>query len=157
MLSGTPSRTILRPAVGRAAHQLIDRPLIFADPIAVGFVPEASEAAILAAADEHRALHSGLFRAMVALRSRFAEDRLAAAADRGVRQYLMLGAGLETFPWRQPLFARPMRLVLTDHPTTLAWSRARIDERGLAVPENLAFAGVDLEDADFAGELAQAG
>jgi methyltransferase (TIGR00027 family) len=154
MLSA-PSRTILRPAIGRAAHQILDRPLIFADPVAVGLVPEASEAAILAAADEHRALHSGLFRAAVALRARFAEDRLAAAAARGVRQYLMLGAGLETFPWRQPDFARRMHLVLADQPATLAWSRERFAARKLVPPENLTFAAADLDD-DFAGALASA-
>jgi methyltransferase (TIGR00027 family) len=148
---------MLRPAIGRAAHQLLDRPLIFTDPLAVGLVPEASEAAILAAADEHRALHSGLFRAAVALRARFAEDRLAAAAERGVRQYLMLGAGLETFPWRQPDFARRMRLVLADQPASLAWSRERFAARKLVAPENLTFAAVDLEDGGFAGALAEAG
>jgi methyltransferase (TIGR00027 family) len=157
MLSATPSRTILRPAIGRAAHQLFDRPLIFTDPVAVGLVPEATEAAILAAAEEHRALHSGLFRAAVALRARFAEDRLAAAAQRGVRQYLMLGAGLETFPWRQPDFARRMRLVLADQPASLAWSRERFAARKLTAPENLMFAAADLADGGFAGALIQAG
>ena len=156
-MSATPSRTILRPAIGRAAHQLLDRPLIFTDPVAVGLVPEASEAAILAAADEHRALHSGLFRASVALRARFAEDRLAAASARGVRQYLMLGAGLETFPWRQPAFARRMRLLMADQPASLAWSRERFAARKLAAPENLTFVGADLADSGFAGELANAG
>jgi methyltransferase (TIGR00027 family) len=157
MVSGAPSRTILRPAIGRAAHQLLDRPLIFTDTVAVGLVPEASEAAILAAVEEHRALHSGLFRAAVALRARFAEDRLAAAAQRGVRQYLMLGAGLETFPWRQPDFARRMHLVLADQPASLAWSRERFAARRLLAPENLTFAAADLEGGDFAGALAQAG
>jgi methyltransferase (TIGR00027 family) len=157
MRSGTPSRTILRPAIGRAAHQLFDAPLVFRDPIAVGFVPEASEQAILAAAADHRALHSALFRAMVAVRNRFAEDRLAAAVERGIGQYVMLGAGLETFPWRQPDFARGMRLFLADHPATLAWSRDRFRERGLSQPENLAFAAADLEQKGLAADLAQAG
>jgi methyltransferase (TIGR00027 family) len=157
MRSGAPSRTILRPAIGRAAHQLFDTPLIFRDPIAIGFVPEASERAIRAAAEDHAALHSGLFRAMVAVRNRFAEDRLAEAAARHIGQYLMLGAGLETFPWRQPDFAWGMRLFLADHPATLAWSRDRFRERGLSQPENLAFVAVDLEQDGLAAELEEAG
>jgi methyltransferase (TIGR00027 family) len=157
MRSAAPSRTILRPAIGRAAHQLFDAPVIFHDPIAVGLVPETSEQAILAAADDHRALHSALFRAMVAVRSRFAEDRLAEAAARGIGQYVMLGAGLETFPWRQPDFARRMRLLLADHPATLAWSRERFRERRLPEPENLFFAAADLEQDGLVAELAKAG
>jgi methyltransferase (TIGR00027 family) len=157
MLSGTPSRTILRPAIGRAAHQLFDAPLIFRDSIAVGLVPEASEQAILAAADDYRALHSALFRDMVAVRNRFAEDRLAEAAARGLGQYVMLGAGLETFPWRQPDFAHAMRLFLADHPATLAWSRDCFRQRGLSQPENLVFVAGDLEQHGLAADLAQAG
>src|SRR5262245_33074122 len=146
MLPGQPSRTILRPAIGRAAHQLFDTPRIFDDPIAVGLVPEASAEAILSADADHRALSSRLYRALVALRSRFAEDRLAQAAARGVAQYVILGAGLETFPWRQPEFARPLRIFLTDHPASLAWTQDKFRARALAPPPNLTQLPVDLEE-----------
>ena len=52
---------------------------------------------------------------------RFAEDRLAEAATRGVRQYVILGAGLDTFPWRQPDFATTMQIFAADHPASLTW------------------------------------
>jgi len=130
MLPGQPSRTLLVPAVRRAAHQLLDTPLIFNDPIAVGLVPEASEYAIRNALEDHRRSEAMLVRSLFALRSRFAEDRLAAAAARGVRQYVILGAGLDTFPWRQPDFARGLRIFAADHVATLAWTQVRFWERG---------------------------
>src|SRR5262245_40975847 len=123
MLPGQPSQTLLVPTVARAAHQVLDVPLILNDPIAVGLVPEVSREAILEAVEEHRAAPAILFRSLFTLRSRFAEDRLAAAVARGVRQYVMLGAGLETFPWRQPDFAHDLHVFFSDHPSTLTWAR----------------------------------
>src|SRR5262245_46907877 len=110
MLADQPSRTMIHTAMRRAAHQLLDRPRIFEDPVAVGLVPEASEDTVLGAVDEHRAPLPTLLRALFAFRSRFAEDRLAEAANRGVRQYVVVGAGLDTFAWRQPAFAQNMRI-----------------------------------------------
>jgi len=65
---------------------------------------------------------------------------------RGVRQYVIVGAGLDTFPWRQPAFAKSLRIFYVDHPATLAWSTARLRERGLQAPPNLSFVAVDLEN-----------
>src|SRR5215475_12722126 len=157
MLSGQPSRTMLRPAVARAAHQLFDRPLILSDPMVVGLVPEASEQAILAAAEDYRAPAALRHRAMFTLRSRFTEDRLASAAARGVRQYVMLGAGLETFPWRQPEFAREMRIFFSDYPATLSWTKDRFRDRRLAVPSNLTFVPADLKEQRLRERLAEHG
>jgi methyltransferase (TIGR00027 family) len=157
MLPGQPSRTLLVPAVRRAAHQLLDTPLIFNDPIAVGLVPEASEHAIRNALEDHRRSEAMLVRSLFALRSRFAEDRLAAAAARGVRQYVILGAGLDTFPWRQPDFARGLRIFAADHVATLAWTQVRFWERGLPKPANLTFVAVDLEEHHLGERLAEFG
>jgi methyltransferase (TIGR00027 family) len=157
MFSGQPSRTMLRPAVTRAAHQLIDRPLILNDPVVVGLVPEATEQAILTAVETHRRPAALQHRAMFTLRSRFAEDRLASAAARGVRQYVMLGAGLETFPWRQPEFARDMRIFFSDHPATLSWTKDRFRERGLVAPSNLTFVPADLKERRLEQRLADCG
>jgi methyltransferase (TIGR00027 family) len=156
MLSGQPSRTMLRPAVMRAAHQLFDRPLILNDPVVVGLLPETSEQAILAAV-EHRAPAALRRRALFTLRSRFTEDRLASAAARGVRRYVMLGAGLETFPWRQPEFARDMQIFFSDHPATLSWTKDRFRDRGLAAPSNLTFVPADLKERRLGQRLAEYG
>ena len=84
MLPGQPSRTLLPPAIRRAAHQLLDSPLILKDPVAVGLVPEAGADAIRAGLSDHETQKSILLRSLFVLRSRFAEDRLAEAAARGV-------------------------------------------------------------------------
>jgi methyltransferase (TIGR00027 family) len=157
MLPGQPSRTLLSPAVKRAAHQLLDAPHIFDDPIAVGLVREASEQAILATCDDHRRPESTLLRSLFALRSRFAEDRLAEAVARGVRQYVIVGAGLDTFAWRQPEFARGMRIFAVDHVTTLVWTQLRFWERGLPKPANLTFVPADLEEDRLGERLTEFG
>jgi methyltransferase (TIGR00027 family) len=157
MLPGQPSRTLLRSAIRRAAHQLLDDPLILNDPIVVGLVPEASEQAIRDTLNDPHAPEPKLFRCLFALRSRFAEDRLAQAAARGVRQYVMVGAGLDTFPWRQPDFAKDMQIFAADHPASLAWTQGRLRERGLAKPSNLTYVPVDLEDRQLGEQLTACG
>jgi methyltransferase (TIGR00027 family) len=157
MLPDQPSRTLLRTAIRRAAHQIFDAPVIFNDPIAVGLVPEASEQAILATAAYHTAPVPTLLRSLSAMRSRFAEDRLADAVESGACQYVIVGAGLDTFPWRQPTFSQDIRIFYADHPTTLAWTRERIRERGLSMPPNLTFVPVNLEGDDLGRQLGNFG
>ena len=65
-------------------------------------------------------------RTLLAVRSKFTEDRLAQAAMRGVRQYVMFGAGLDTFPWRQPDFAKNMQIFAVDHPGELDLNQSPI-------------------------------
>ena len=157
MLPGQASRTLLRVAIRRAAHQLLDRPLIFNDPVVVRLVPEALERENRDAVEDQGAPDGKLFRLWFATRTRFAEDRLARAAARGVRQYVILGAGLDTFPWRQPDFARSMQIFFTDHPASLVWIRTRLRERGISKPSNLNFVPVDLEEERLATQLAACG
>lgn len=157
MLPGQPSRTLLRSAIRKAAHQLLDKPPIFSDPIVVGLVPEASEQTILATLDDPGAPDSKLFRFLFAIRSRFAEDRLTQAAARGMRQYVMVGAGLDTFPWRQPNFAKEMQIFAADHPASLAWTQERLREHGLSKPSNLTYVPIDLEDQRLDEQLAACG
>ena len=157
MVPGQVSQSMVSVAMRRAAHQLLDRPLIFEDPIAVGLVPEASKIAILEHADEHRSPASTLLRALFAFRSRFAEDRLAQAAARGAGQYVILGAGLDTFPWRQPQFAQPMRIFYADHPATLTWSRKQFRHHRGTAPSNTCFVPVDLEKLELGERLEEYG
>lgn len=157
MLPGQPSRSMVRTAMRRAAHQLLDQPRIFHDPVAVGLVPEASENAILGAVEEHRAPLPTLLRALFAFRSRFAEDRLAQAVLRGVRQYVVVGAGLDTFAWRQPAFARDLRIFYVDHPCSLDWTTAQFRLCGLTPPPNLSFVAADLEAQELDARLYEGG
>lgn len=144
MRPGQPSRTMVNTAVQRAAHQVFDEhPLILVDPIAVGLVPEASEERIRASAIELQSMKVN--RASMALRNRFAEDRLAVAVQRGVRQYVIAAAGLDTFPWRQPAWANKLRIFFADLPHSLSWARAQFCAHDLHKPANTTFVPIDLE------------
>jgi methyltransferase (TIGR00027 family) len=90
-------------------------------------------------------------------RSRFAEDSLALAVARGVRQAVALGAGLDTFALRNPFAARGLRVFEVDHPATQAWKRERLVAAGLAIPSTLTFVPVDLERSGLASALVGAG
>jgi methyltransferase (TIGR00027 family) len=153
MIPGQPSRTMLRTASLRAAHQLLDRPTVFTDPMAVELVSEAVAKPLL----ESLGADQVAVRALLAVRSRFAEDRLASAAARGVAQYVMIGGGLDTFPWRQPPYAAAMHVFLADHPDTLEWTQAHFRGHGLTNPENLTALPVDLEACELGERLCEFG
>jgi methyltransferase (TIGR00027 family) len=157
MNEGQPSQTLLRSAVRRAQHQLMDAPLILHDPIAANFVPEMSDPNLLPGFGKPDDKLATLLRALFAMRSRFAEDRLEEAAARGARQYVMIGAGLETFPWRQPDFARAMQIFSVDHPDSLIWTQRRLRSRSIAKPTNLTPVPVDLERRQLGETLSACG
>ncbi len=94
-------------------------------------------------------------RAFLVARSRFAEDCLAAACARGVRQYCLLGAGLDTFALRNTHTG--LRVFEVDHPATQAWKRGLLERNGIAAPESLHFVPVDFERQELGRELEAAG
>jgi methyltransferase (TIGR00027 family) len=92
-------------------------------------------------------------RAFIAVRSRYAEDSFAGAYARAVRQYVVLGAGLDTFAYRCPF--DDVRVYEVDHPATQAWKRERLDRLGIAVPERVAYVPVDFERETLRDGLAR--
>jgi methyltransferase (TIGR00027 family) len=153
MLQSQPSRTAVGAALHRAAHQLVDRPLVFTDPLAVPIAgPEAVRG--LRDGSDPRLAMSGL-RAFIAARSRLAEDRLAAAHERGVRQYVLLGAGLDTFAYRSELPG--LAVYEVDAPASQHSKRDRLVSAGIPVPPSLTFAAVDFERDTVADGLARTG
>jgi methyltransferase (TIGR00027 family) len=157
MLPGKPSQTLLRSAISRGHHQLFDSPLILNDPVVLTLVPEAKQPDIVAEMGEPSEPFPILLRALMAMRSRFAEDRLAQAAGRGVGQYVIIGAGLDTFPWRQPKFAADLRIFAVDHPVSLSWVQQRLRERRLGRPANLVHVPADLERETLGKQLKACG
>ena len=145
------SRTALRVAARRAAHQILDRPPVFEDPLALAIV--GAEAAAKAASEAS----SPSLRAFMAARSRFAEDELARAVERGVRQYVVLGAGLDTFAYRNPYAAPGLRVFEVDHPATQAWKRGRLLSAGIEIPAQIVFVAVDFERQSLADALPSSG
>jgi len=139
---GQPSFTALTAAAARAAHLIVDgEPAIFADTMAGVMLGERAEE-FLAYHQEH-GTHPVLAgaRAQVTCRSRYAEDHLARAAEGGIGQYVILGAGLDTFAYRS-LLARRVRVFEVDHPATQEWKRrARPSPE---VPGSVTFVPADL-------------
>jgi methyltransferase (TIGR00027 family) len=142
----------------RAAHQLFDgEPKILRDAPIVQMMGPAAVERISAVRDELQAPGSRALRAHIVTRSRFAEDQLAEAVERGVRQYVLLGAGLDTFALRQPEWARELRIVEIDHPASQTAKRELVAVAGLTVPDNVVFAPVDLELVSLRDALADGG
>jgi methyltransferase (TIGR00027 family) len=154
MQEGTFSRTAERVAIRRAAHQLLDHPQVLEDPLALRIIGAAAEGALRSNPKEHHAF-SRAFRAFMAARSRFAEDELACAFAHGVRQYVVLGAGLDTFAYRNPHAG--LRVFEVDHPATQDWKRQQLHAAGIAIPPSLTFVPVDFERQTLAERLAQSG
>jgi methyltransferase (TIGR00027 family) len=144
MIEGRRSATAERVAMRRAAHQLYDQPVIFTDPLALRVLSDECAAQVRQGMnqDSRNPWARGL-RAFIAARSRFAEEELAQAVARGVRQYVVLGAGLDTFACRNPF--SDLQVFEVDFPDTQAWKRARLEHAGIAIPLTLRFASVDFE------------
>jgi len=154
MRAGQPSQTARGAAVHRAAHQALEGGVIFVDPFALKIVDDEARATLDEVAADRSRRPMRLF---VAARSRFSEDALAASVVRGVRQVVVLGAGLDTFSLRNPFADEGVRVFEVDHPATQAWKRERLDQAGLALPVSLTFAPVDFERQSLADGLAKAG
>ncbi len=153
MLPGKPSRTALGAAAHRAVHQVLERGFIFADPLAVRILGVDADAAMRDAENDPSQRRLRLF---IAVRTRFAEDALTAAVDRGVRQLVVLGAGLDTCAYRSA-FGERLRIFEVDHPATQAWKRQRLAETAIPVPPTLTFAPIDFEQETLAEGLAASG
>lgn len=151
METGRASKTALGVAIRRAAHQLADKPPVLDDPIALRLVGEGYPRLM------ERALHpvGRDFRGFMAARSRYAEDRLSEAVARGVTQYVVLGAGLDTFAYRNPFPG--LRVFEVDFPATQVWKRTMLEQAAIALPSNLVFVALDFEHQTLADGLAEAG
>lgn len=154
MLEKEPSRTAWMAATHRAAHQVLERGAIFHDPLALRILGQDPEAV---ARDAQAHPERRGMRAFIAARAHLAESALAAGAEqRGVSQLVVLGAGLDTFAYRNPLAGR-LRVFEVDHPATQAWKRRRLDEAGIAAPDDVVYAPVDFEREALLDGLAAAG
>ena len=153
---GQASRTALGVALRRATHQKFDeKPLVLDDPIAVPLLGEKYAKAL---ADSLTDLHedsSRYMRAWLVARSRFAEDKLSNAVHAEVRQYVVLGAGLDTFGLRNP--HPELRVYEVDHPATQSWKRELVMTSAIEVPQSLHFVPVDFETQELFERLEAAG
>ncbi len=152
------SRTAHNVAVMRAAHLIFDgEPPVLNDTVAARLLGGYIEGQIRAHPDELQTPESRGLRSAVVLRSRFAEDSLMDAVEDGVEQYVLLGAGLDTFAYRQPPWARPLTIIEVDHPASQAGKRALLAAAGIEIPPNVRFADVDFERETLSQGLARCG
>jgi len=141
------SRTALATAYLRAAHQILDgESLILNDPVALILLGPDAENRIRDAADKYMTPEAKALRSHVVLRSRYTEDRLKSSIERGVNQYIIVGAGFDTFAVRQPAWATHLRIIEIDHPDTQHLKRKKISDSGIPVPSNVVFAGINFEN-----------
>lgn len=177
MSDANASRTALAAALMRAVHTRRDQPRLIDDPWGDVLVSAEEKATMcarimaraepaararLAALGSDQAVLDIVLRrhpsyAGVVVRSRCAEDALADAVARGVRQYVLLGAGFDSFIVRQPPFARALTIFEVDHPVSQAMKRRRLAECAVVVPDNVRFIAADLSVEPLADALARGG
>lgn len=147
MNEGRPSSTARGAAILRAAHQALDSPRVFDDPLALSILDGDARAEIETNPSRFQDRERRHLRAFLVVRSRYAEDELAASFRDGVRQYVILGAGLDTFAYRNPHAG--LRVFEVDHPATQQWKRTRLREGAIAIPESVRHVAVDFERESF--------
>lgn len=170
MEAGRPSETSTLAALIRAGHLLLDgEPKVLCDDLALALSGVEDEHALratlegLAAELIHRTDADfgdkvfDLYRAFALVRNRYAEDELQKAVAGGVDQYVILGAGLDSFAYRRPDLMEVLRVFEVDHPATQNWKRGRLQELAVQLPPNLTFVPIDFETQALADELDAAG
>jgi methyltransferase (TIGR00027 family) len=171
----TASRTALVTSLMRAVHTRFDRPALIEDPWGDRLVPEADRIAIqelvTSALDpavrskidglgsSEAVLHAGLrvnpLYGMVIVRTRYAEDALEAAVAQGARQYVIVGAGMDSFALRRPAFAEALEVFEIDHLATQDLKRRRLREGAFEPPGRLHFIAADLGQEQLGAALAR--
>jgi methyltransferase (TIGR00027 family) len=150
-----PSRTALRVALRRAAHQLHDVPVVLDDPMAVAVLGSTYAEELRRTPLRADRPFSIALRAFLVARSRYAEDGLKQAIQSGVNQYVLLGAGLDTFAYRNPY--PQLRVFEVDHPATQQWKRELLHRNRIPIPDSLSYTPVDFESQSLSMQLRDAG
>jgi methyltransferase (TIGR00027 family) len=152
----TASRTALATSLMRAVHTRRDPHPLINDPWGDRLVPESAKRAL---ASPNKTLDESLMRsrpyANVITRTRYAEDALEAAVSKGVRQYVLIGAGFDSFSLRRPAFAKDLQIFEIDFPATQRLKIERIDACGMALPDGAHFIEADLSMESVAAALAR--
>ena len=173
MIGSGPSRTAIATSLMRAVHSRRDPSPLLDDPWGDRLVPKSerdrfcqvilarmnSEAQAIAL-QSPGAILDDFFLANAAypgvvIRSRYTEDALREAANRGIRQYVLLGAGFDSFALRRPIFAETIEIFEIDHLATQAFKIQRIRDCGIWLPSSVHFVSVDLATEDLSAALAR--
>ena len=158
MESGKPSYMADRTARLRAAHQLLDDdPKILADPLAVSLYGGNTESDIQEDLEFLQKPVLRRARTFMVVRARYTEDQLTEAIKRGIEQFVILGAGLDTFAYRCAESVKNLRIFEVDHPDTQRWKLAKLKAAQIGIPAHLRHIGVDFEHHSLADKLTAGG
>lgn len=153
--AGEPSLTAKLSALQRAVHQVLEQPLVFHDPLALKIIDDPGYGEIKSIPRYHLDPAVRALRAALVARSRLAEDMLTEAYKTGIRQYIILGAGLDTFAYRSPY--PKLRVFEVDDYATQLWKRKRLDDIGVKTPQSLQFVPIDFERQSLKDRLVEFG
>jgi methyltransferase (TIGR00027 family) len=152
-----PSFTAMWHAWLRNAHATTHASPIFTDTRSIDLVPEPIRHDVVAVMDGFSRETAEAIILMAVIRHRVLADRLPSADERGIRQLVVLGAGLDTTAFALPAWAQSWRVFEVDHPATQEWKRQTIAALGWEVPSNLVFSPCDFETQDLSSALDDAG
>src|ERR1700687_310176 len=155
-LGSGPGHTATLAAVGRAIHSQTDRPLV-SDHLALGLAGEAGSKLLAELNSQLPEASRQSFGLAFAIRTRFVEDAVAVAIEEGIGQYVILGAGLDSFAYRRPDLTGRLKVFELDRAESQAWKRRRLEEMGVAIPAAVSFVALDVETDDPRERLAAAG
>lgn len=148
-----PDNTAVRTALWRALHVRVDaKPYILEDEIGLKLIDPPG-----GWQQRPDMKFTKRLRASVLARARFIEDLIIEQIKQGVSQYVILGAGLDTFAQRRQEIASKIQIFEIDQPETLAWKQRRLTELGFGVPEYLHFVPVNFETSSWWEQLLKAG
>jgi methyltransferase (TIGR00027 family) len=153
----TPSKSAILTAASRALHRQEPPPWILDDPFAAGLAGEEGEAIM---ADLQPRISSDQLMAFahwVCIRARLTEDVVESELAEGASQYVIMGAGLDSFVHRRPDLVDRLRVFEVDHPASQEWKRRRLKELGLTAPANLVYCAVDFESESLVDGLTSSG
>ncbi len=150
-----PDNTAVRTALWRAMHVQVDaKPHILKDEIGLKLV--APDVDWRQRPDMHPQFTKRL-RASIVVRARFIEDLIIEQNGKGISQYIILGAGLDTFAQRRPDIASKLQIFEIDQPATQTWKQHRLTELGFGIPQQLHFVSVNFETSSWWQQLLKEG
>jgi methyltransferase (TIGR00027 family) len=150
-----PKPSALKVAILRAAHQLLDTPVVFEDAFALRILGAAEEESLRSNPSQYNTPRLKGMRASLVVRSKLAEEKWAESQAQGIRQYVILGAGLDTFAYRDGDHDQS-RIFEVDLPVTQQWKRECLRIAGIQEPSSLTFVPVDFEHSTLAEGLGRA-
>ena len=148
-----PDNTAVKTALWRALHLQVDaKPLIFEDEIGLKLVAPPDDWQ-----QRPNMKYTSRLRAAIIARARLIEDFVIEQSQRGISQYVILGAGLDTFAQRRTEIASKLQVYEIDQPHTLAWKQQRLIELGFGIPDFLHFVPINFETSSWWEQLLNSG